>query len=155
MSEGAKRLDTDKPRTDLLDPVALNGIAAVLAFGAKKYAAHNWRKGMNWGRCIASLLRHTFAFMNGEDLDSESGLPHVDHIACNAMFLCRYFRDNKSLDDRFKLPITVPCSDGGFATLSVRNPHIGDVTCGSGGVGGIQITNGNAHFTVKPPGDTL
>jgi hypothetical protein len=87
---------------DLLSPLALEGLANVLEFGAKKYEEHNWRKGMKWGRIIASLLRHTFKFMGGEDLDKESGLPHVDHIICNAMFLSETFRTHKELDDRYK-----------------------------------------------------
>lgn len=99
---GAVRLDVDKPRMDLISAISVEGTATVLAFGAKKYAEHNWRKGMKWGRTIASLLRHTFKFMAGEDVDPESGLPHVDHIACNAMFLQEYFRTHKELDDRFK-----------------------------------------------------
>ncbi len=98
------RYDGGKPRADLLAPEAMLGIAAVLEVGAKKYAENNWRKGMKWGKTIACLLRHTFYFMAGEDLDKESGLPHVDHIACNAMFLQTYYREFKDLDDRFKKP---------------------------------------------------
>ena len=101
-NKGALRYDGDKAKVDLLSPIAMIGTADILTFGAKKYAEHNWRKGMKWSRCIASMLRHTFKFMMGEDLDPESGLPHVDHIACNAMFLQEYFRTHKELDDRFK-----------------------------------------------------
>lgn len=101
-SKSGLRYDGDKPKMDLLSPIAIIGMSDVLTFGAKKYADHNWRKGMKWGRTIACLLRHTFKFMMGEDIDPESGLPHVDHIACNAMFLQEYFRTHKELDDRFK-----------------------------------------------------
>lgn len=100
--DGAIRFDGDKPRMDLISYHYMEGVSAVLAFGAKKYAVNNWRKGMTWGRVLGSLLRHTFKFMSGEDLDPESGLPHVDHIGCNAMFLCEYFRTKKDLDDRYK-----------------------------------------------------
>jgi hypothetical protein len=96
------RYDADKPRMDLIDPIAMEGLSIVLAVGAKKYADHNWAKGMKWSRVLGSLLRHTYKFMRGEDLDAESGLPHVDHILCNAMFLSNYYRQQKSYDDRFK-----------------------------------------------------
>src|SRR5690348_15045125 len=70
-----QKFDQEKPRTDLLDPVALEGLAKILTFGAKKYAAHNWRGGISYSRLIAAALRHTFAILRGEDVDPESGLP--------------------------------------------------------------------------------
>jgi len=96
------RYNTGKPRVDLLDPMALEGTAVVLTYGATKYAERNWEKGMAWSKVIASLLRHVFLFMKGEDIDKESGLPHVDHIGTNAMFLQRYYRTHKDKDDRAK-----------------------------------------------------
>lgn len=77
-------------------------IAKVFTMGAEKYDEDNWRKGMNWRKCLASLMRHTNAFNRGEDLDPESGLPHMAHVAVNAMFLLEYMRTNKELDDRFR-----------------------------------------------------
>lgn len=100
-SSGLK-YDNDKPRTDLLDPDAMEGIARVLAFGAKKYAANNWRGGIAWSRLLGAALRHTFAIMRGEDIDPESGLPHVDHLGCCWMFLSWHYRHRKDLDDRWK-----------------------------------------------------
>ncbi len=96
------RFNDGKVRMELLCPVAMEGCASVLTLGAKKYADHNWQKGMSWGTVIGSLLRHVFKFMRGEDLDPETGLPHVDHIMCNAMFLSNYYRNHKSFDTRVK-----------------------------------------------------
>lgn len=103
--ELAGRKDDDgKPRTDLLSAIALEGTACVLAHGAKKYGPHNWRRGIKWSRLIAALLRHTFAFMRGEDLDPETGLPHLDHMSCCVTFLQEFFRTRADLDDRYKEP---------------------------------------------------
>jgi hypothetical protein len=113
---GGLRFDDGKPRTDLLSPIALMGLSAVLARGAKKYGDSNWRKGMVWSKVIGPLLRHTLKFMAGEDYDvdkdcegcqknscvNHTGLPNVDLILTNAMFLSEYFRKHKDLDDRFK-----------------------------------------------------
>lgn len=94
--------DTGKYPLDLLDPVALEGVAAVLAFGAKKYAAHNWRGGLSYSRLIAALLRHTFAILRGERTDPESGLPHIDHVGCCWMFLSNMMKTRPDMDDLHK-----------------------------------------------------
>ena len=99
---GGKKADLGKRRLDLLDPLALNGIADVLTFGATKYGDRNWEQGIEWSRVYGAALRHLLAFWGGEDLDPETGLPHVDHAACNIHFLARYIRTHKNLDDRTK-----------------------------------------------------
>jgi hypothetical protein len=80
-------------------PHALDGIAAVLEFGATKYSRSNWKKGLPVTEIIDSMLRHQMAYLNGEDHDPESHLPHVDHIACNALFLAEMGWRN-DMDDR-------------------------------------------------------
>lgn len=59
----------------------------VAEFGAKKYAVWNWSLGLSRVQLCGSLLRHTFAFIRGEDKDPESGLSHTDHILWNAAVL--------------------------------------------------------------------
>lgn len=98
----AMKQDADKLPWDLLPIKATEGMLAVLAFGAKKYAPHNWRKGFNHTRLIAAAFRHLAAIARGEDLDPESGLPHVDHLACCVAFLSEHQKDNLGTDDRYK-----------------------------------------------------
>ncbi len=114
--DGAIRHDQDKTRVDLLSPIGLMGMAKVMTHGLKKYDEGQWRKGMKWSKVYGSLFRHLLKFMAGEDYDFDpncegcknkdckdhSGLPHVDSIATNAMFLQEYFRKHKNLDDREK-----------------------------------------------------
>lgn len=107
----AQKADKDKLPLDLLDPAALEGIAAVLAFGAKKYAPHNWRQGFKWSRLVAAMLRHTFAIMRGEYTDPESGLPHIDHVGCCWMFLSNHMKTKPELNDLWREPETVGRSD--------------------------------------------
>jgi hypothetical protein len=101
------KYDSEKPRVDLLDPLALEGLAAVLTFGANKYAAHNWRGGLSYSRLIGAALRHTFSILRGEDNDPESGLPHVDHLGCCWMFLSNMMKTRPDLDDRYKPDVAV------------------------------------------------
>lgn len=96
------KYDSEKPRTDLLDPDALEGLAKVLGFGAKKYSAHNWRGGIVYSRLLGAIIRHTLAINRGENLDPESGLPHVDHLGACWMFLSNMMKTRPDLDDRWK-----------------------------------------------------
>jgi hypothetical protein len=82
----------------------MEATARVLGFGAKKYADHNWRGGFKWTRLVGALMRHTLAFLGGQDLDPETGLPHLDHAACCIMFLQELYRTRKDLDDRYHVP---------------------------------------------------
>ena len=102
MQAEAIKFDKDKPRMDLLDADALEGLAKVLTFGAKKYAANNWRKGISNTRLIAALLRHLFAIHRGEDMDPESGLPHIDHVGCCWMFLSNNMKNRPDLNDLWR-----------------------------------------------------
>ena len=59
----------------------------VAEFGAKKYEPWNWSKGLSRVQILGSLLRHTFAYLRGEETDKDSGLSHTDHILWNAVAL--------------------------------------------------------------------
>lgn len=94
------KFDGGKPRWSLLMQgcaKALTGVAEVLTFGAKKYAAHSWKQvENNKERYRDALYRHLNAIERGEVLDPESGLPHWDHVACNALFLSELNHDERS-----------------------------------------------------------
>lgn len=98
---GGIKFDGDKPRMDLLDPYAIEQLAKVLTFGAQKYAAHNWRKGLSKTRLVAAALRHTFAYLRGENTDPETGLSHMAHAMCCCMFILG-LEHRPELDDRYK-----------------------------------------------------
>lgn len=101
VDELGMRFNEGKLRLTLLDPIALEGLTRVLEFGAKKYATHNWRKGLPYTEVMDSMMRHMFAMLKGEDIDPDSGLPHIDHIGCNWMFLSNYMAEMRDeLDDR-------------------------------------------------------
>lgn len=98
----ALKFDQDKLPLHLLSTEAMNQTAAVLKFGAQKYAEHNWRKGFAWSRPLSAAMRHITAFNNGEDKDPESGLSHLAHAACCIMFLLEFEKTHSELDDRWK-----------------------------------------------------
>lgn len=104
MMTAAVKFDEGKVDWTLVPFEALEGMAQVLEFGAKKYDRWNWTTGggFKWTRVLASCLRHLFAFMRGEDNDPESGLSHISHAQCNLLFLAYYIRNKKTMnkDDR-------------------------------------------------------
>jgi hypothetical protein len=85
------KFDADKPRMELLIqgmPRALEAVGQVLTFGAQKYAAHSWQHVEdNHNRYWAAKIRHELARAKGETHDPETGLLHLAHEACNALFL--------------------------------------------------------------------
>ena len=96
------RHNTSKPRLDLnsLGLAVQHGEALVWEYGLEKYSLGNWLKGMSWQGSAASMQRHFTAFINGENLDPETGLPHVDHIICCAKILSNSYHTRPDLDDR-------------------------------------------------------
>lgn len=102
MTEEAVKLDSEKPRYDLIPPDSLDFLAKVYTMGAVKYEAHNWCKGMAWHRIFAAIMRHLWAFWRGEDLDKESGLPHPIHAAWGCFTLVAYWNRKLGTDDRYK-----------------------------------------------------
>lgn len=104
--EAGVKHDAGKPPMSLLDRHALEQIAQVLAFGARKYKADNWRGGIKHRRLIDAAMRHLLAIADGEDIDPESGLPHAAHLGCCTMFLLWMQKNRPDLDDRFKPQVT-------------------------------------------------
>lgn len=95
-----------KPEMFSLIPVeALEIMARLYGFGAKKYAAHNWRKGYEWSKSFDSLFRHAFAALRGEDIDEETGLPHLAGAAFHCFTLMVFMQEHPEFDDRFKKKI--------------------------------------------------
>jgi len=87
MEEQGDRFNDGKPKWALVDFKSLEPMVSVLEFGMKKYAKDNWKKGLDSEEVLESLMRHTFALNSGDEFDPESGLSHIGHIQCNAMFL--------------------------------------------------------------------
>ncbi len=87
MIKQAERYNAGKPELSYIDLTCFIPAAKVLEFGALKYERDNWRKGFAVTKVLDSMLRHIAALQRGELIDPESGLPHIGHIQCNAMFL--------------------------------------------------------------------
>lgn len=111
-------------RHDLIPRKGVAAIARVFAFGAKKYADHNWRRGYEWSKSIAALDRHFSDFVDGQTYDTcrndcefhdengdltcrnHSGLHHLAHAGFHILVLLTWHEEqgegvNNEFDDRW------------------------------------------------------
>jgi len=84
--EKSLRFNEGKPRWSLVHYESIVPMIRVLEFGADKYEAENWKKGLETKEILESMQRHLTSLMDGEEYDKESGISHMGHIQCNAMF---------------------------------------------------------------------
>ena len=89
-------------RFDLMPPEPQWYEAQVYGKGAEKYADRNWEGGYEWGKSLAALERHLQLFKAGEDIDPESGLPHLAHARWHTGALLAFWSRGIGIDDRAK-----------------------------------------------------
>ncbi len=103
IKQGEKK-DQGKEEMAYISSSLMKWTAKVRTFGAKKYTPDGWKDGFTFRRSMSALLRHAFAVNEGEDLDPESGLPHLAHLICNAEHLLyaweHLYASRPELDDR-------------------------------------------------------
>ncbi len=88
----------------LVPRALIDGAARALQHGAKKYAPGNWMRGMDYSEVYSALQRHLLAWNEGEDIDPDSGLNHLDHAAACLGFLSEYVARSEyaRFDNRLK-----------------------------------------------------
>lgn len=80
--------DSGKFRFSLLPWNAVKEVIDVLEFGAKKYAADNWKYvDDHRDRYFNATIRHVTAWYDGEKNDPETGFNHLAHAVCCLLFL--------------------------------------------------------------------
>ncbi len=73
----------------------------VWEYGAAKYAAWNWAKGMQWSIPVGCILRHIRdIIVKGETHDPESTATHWGHVMCNLQMLEHFTFTYTEGDDR-------------------------------------------------------
>lgn len=102
MTLSGKRDNAGKPGTHLLPMGPLLEVAKVFEFGAQKYDANNYRKGLLWSTYLGSGLRHMLAWGMGEEVDPESGYHHLAHAGCNVLMALDAVMYGHGEDDRWE-----------------------------------------------------
>lgn len=108
--DGTERIVTDEntggrkgrklARFDLLPWDVLWQLAEHYGKGARKYEERNWERGYPMSLSIGAAFRHLAQFAQGEDIDPETGTPHVIAVMFHMGVLARAMRDDRFEDDR-------------------------------------------------------
>jgi hypothetical protein len=89
----------------LIPPIAMEQTAWVHKLGSAKYGPFNWRAtGVCATTYVAAIMRHLNAWRDGEDLDPESGISHIAHVACSCNILLDAQNCGMLQDDRYRKP---------------------------------------------------
>ena len=104
------KADAGKLPITLVPREMIRNVAAIRAYGKKKYGSSESWKDVELERYQDALFRHWLAYLDDpHGLDEESGYPHLWHAACNMAFLCELekgkFKDNKLDLSKIKKPI--------------------------------------------------
>ena len=92
------KADKGKLELSLVNPELVKAVAEVRMYGTEKYGdSENWRK-VEPKRYVDALYRHLLAYIEGNEVDEESGLSHLAHMACNISFLLdeEYLKEHES-----------------------------------------------------------
>ena len=83
------KFDGGKPKLTLVPRQIIFDIAKVREYGTEKYGdADNW-KNVEPERYRDAAFRHFLSYLDDPTgVDSESGIKHLHHLACNIAFLC-------------------------------------------------------------------
>ena len=97
-------------RYDMIPADALELVAKHYGKGAEKYPPFdnndgyglldNYRRGYDWSLSFAAMQRHSWQFWNGEDIDPETGSPHLAAIVWHALTML-HWSNNDELKEKF------------------------------------------------------
>ena len=99
-----RKHDKDKPKLSQVPREALEAVVEVMAYGTDKYGSGTWNR-VEVQRYIDALARHLYAMQdideNGREYinlakkDEESGIEHLYHLLCNAVYAAVLYKRNQ------------------------------------------------------------
>lgn len=118
-------ISSDKVPLDMCPDTLRAGVAMAFLEGTLKYGKTNWRvAGVRASVYKAALDRHMAAYWNGEDVDEESGLPHLWKAAACIAILIDAGAVGKLTDDRPpRAPVGRIMADLVPAVKALREKH--------------------------------
>lgn len=109
MSNDPKKINGDsKPALHLVPTAAVNAMAEALADGASRYGLWNWRGGpINASVYIGAMMRHAFAYRDGEDVTSDTLVSHLGAVMANCAIILDASQHGTLVDDRPKKNVDI------------------------------------------------
>lgn len=101
VSTGGVKHDNGKPDYSLLTRPMLESMIGALMHGERKYQRGNFKQGFTNTRLVAAAMRHLMAYLDGEDLDPESGVSHLGHAQAAIGMLLDNQATGTSTDGRY------------------------------------------------------
>ena len=112
-SDSGAQKNSKPARYDMIPADALRILAEHYGKGAEKYPPFdsgdglgildNYRRGYNWSLSFAAMQRHSWQFWNGEDIDPETGSPHLIAAAWHCLTMVHWMNNPElaqKYDDR-------------------------------------------------------
>ncbi len=97
------RASRHKPRLSLVPASVIIRLAVAFGEGADKYGVYNWREEPVEALVYCdAALRHLLAYIDGEDIDPESGKHHLDGAGASIAILTDARECNTLIDNRPK-----------------------------------------------------
>lgn len=105
MTNGLKSIgvkaDQSKPDMTHIPIEAMWAMADAFTYGAKKYAADNYREGLYVRRQIAAALRHIYQLLDEGNIDEESGCKHIGSALASLAMAAYTIEKKPEFDDRY------------------------------------------------------
>lgn len=89
-------------RFDLIPAGPMRAVARHYGKGAEKYESRNWEKGYAYSLSYAAMQRHLHQYWQGEDIDEETGSPHLAAVVFHALAMMEFSNTHPEKDDRVK-----------------------------------------------------
>lgn len=90
-----------KPKISDTPTIGIREMGQVFTMGAAKYGRFNWRQhAVSSSVYYDAAWRHLSAWFDGQDLDPESGLPHLAHVMACATIIMDAQAHGKLNDNR-------------------------------------------------------
>lgn len=110
-----------KPGIEGVPTAPIFQVGEVMRLGIQKYGLTNWRHdAVSASVYYNAAMRHIMSWWDGQNLDHESGQPHLAHAAACLLILMDAKMSDDLIDDRPRCGLTATLIEHGTKRRSVQ-----------------------------------